>query len=69
MTGIRVSAVTTYTTHREWASRPSDERAGRTIRFDRAASRLLTTAHQPWSGSRAHIPADPFTPTVATRTA
>ncbi len=26
MTGIRVSAVTAYTAHREWASRPPDER-------------------------------------------
>ena len=26
MTGISVSAVTAYTAHREWASRPPDER-------------------------------------------
>ena len=26
MTGTRVSAVTAYTAHREWASRPRDER-------------------------------------------
>ena len=26
MTGTRVSAVTAYTAHREWASRPPDER-------------------------------------------
>lgn len=44
MNGIGVSAVTAYTAHREWASRPPDERyASVQALYDAARERRLRT--------------------------
>ena len=44
MNGIGVSAVNAYTAHREWASRPPDERYGSVqALFDAARTRRLRT--------------------------
>ena len=44
MNGIGVSAVTAYTAHREWASRPPDERyASVHALYDAARARRLRT--------------------------
>jgi hypothetical protein len=44
MTGIGVSAVTAYTAHREWASRPPDERyASVQALYEAAGARRVRT--------------------------